>query len=391
MSLRFSKKAAAGVARVAFRGLYGIFCLAKRRDEVLFVSRKSGEPSYDYLECGKAFQARGYQPVYLSQHFKKSSALAYAGLVLRELNHLARCKVCVIDRYDPVISLLDFTCEPTALRGAQHLEFPAVPVVIQLWHAFGAFKKFGYQAIDVAEGHTAEEAAAFRIHRNNSWVICSGEGARTAFAEAFACPVERVLPIGRPEYRKLCDMRQAAQVDVNRASEKATVLFAPTIRKYDKAADPFADLRGAAGKLFQSGSYRVSWSLHPLATGKDAGGDVPVSLIDADIIITDYSSIVYEAYLLGKLVGFYIPDIQYYRLSPGLNADPLELCPGLVADTPEQLAAMLASWAAEPSAYPHQQLQRFVGDSFANCAEDPAGELATFAIQCAKGGTERAQ
>lgn len=85
---------------------------------------------------------------------------------------------------------------------------------------------------------------------------------------------------------------------------------------------------------------------------------MPVSLIDADIVITDYSSIVYEAYLLGKLVGFYIPDIQYYRLSPGLNADPLELCPGLVADTPEQLAAMLASWAAEPSAYPHQQLQR---------------------------------
>lgn len=108
----------------------------------------------------------------------------------------------VIDRYDPVISLLDFACEPTALRGAQHLEFPAVPVVIQLWHAFGAFKKFGYQAIDVAEGHTAEEAAAFKIHRNNSWVICSGEGARTAFAEAFACPVERVLPIGRPEYRQ---------------------------------------------------------------------------------------------------------------------------------------------------------------------------------------------
>ena len=196
-----------------------------------------------------------------------------------------------------------------------------------------------------------------------------------------------MLPIGRPEYRKLCDMRQAAQADANRASEKTTVLFAPTIRKYDKAADPFADLRGAAGKLFQSGSYRVSWSLHPLAAGKDAGGDVPVSLIDADIVITDYSSIVYEAYLLGKLVGFYIPDIQYYRLSPGLNADPLELCPGLVADTLEQLAAMLASWAAEPSAYPHQQLQRFVGDSFANCAEDPAGELATFAIQCAKGST----
>ena len=117
----------------------------------------------------------------------------------------------MIDRYDPVISLLDFTCEPTELRDALHLEFPNKPIVIQLWHAFGAFKKFGYQALDIAEGHTSGEAALFRIHRNNSWVICSGEGARKAFAEAFACPIERVLPLGRPEYRKLRDLRGATR------------------------------------------------------------------------------------------------------------------------------------------------------------------------------------
>ena len=191
------------VSRAAFNSLYRLFGLFGRRDEVLFVSRKSGEPSYDYVECGKAFSAQGYELVYLSQHFKKSSVLAYAGLVLRELYHLARCRVCVIDRYDPVISLLDFKCEPTELRDALHLEFPSEPIVIQLWHAFGAFKKFGYQALDIAEGHSSDEAALFRIHRNNSWVICSGEGARKAFAEAFACPIERVLPLGRPEYRSI--------------------------------------------------------------------------------------------------------------------------------------------------------------------------------------------
>ena len=120
------KTAAVSTARVAFNGLYRLFGLFGRRDEVLFVSRKSGEPSYDYVECGKAFSAQGYKPVYLAQHFKKSSVLAYAGLVLRELYHLARCRVCVIDRYDPVISLLDFKCESSELRDALHLEFPRV-------------------------------------------------------------------------------------------------------------------------------------------------------------------------------------------------------------------------------------------------------------------------
>lgn len=372
------------VSRAAFNGLYHLFGLFGRRDEVLFVSRKSSEPSYDYVECGKAFSAQGYEPVYLSQHFKKSSVLAYAGLVLRELYHLARCRACVIDRYDPVISLLDFTCEPTELRDALHLEFPSEPIVIQLWHAFGAFKKFGYQALDIAEGHPSDEAALFRIHRNNSWVICSGEGARKAFAEAFACPIERVLLLGRPEYRKLSDMRGATRsAKVGKsgvAGAKCTVLFAPTIRKYDKAADPFADLRDRADQVFQSSKYEVVWSAHPLTAGKDAGGDVPTGLIDADIVITDYSSIVYETYLLGKMVGFYTPDIAHYRSSPGLNADPALLSPGITASSPGELADLLEQWSTDYETYPHDELERFVGDSFVGCSSNPAEDIASFAI-----------
>lgn len=390
MDLPFLKKAAVGTARAVFNGLYRIFCLQRRRDEVLFVSRKSGNPSYDYVECGKAFCARGYKPVFLSQHLKKSAVVAYTGLVLRELYHLARCKVCVIDRYDPVVSLLDLKCEPTDLHDAQHLEFPIEPVVIQLWHAFGSFKKFGYQALDVAEGHSSEEAALFRIHRNNSWVICSGEGARKAFAEAFACPVERVVPIGRPEYHKLCDMRARMQAKGPRydGMAKPAVLIAPTIRKYDKAADPFVEFQRCEKRLFQSERYNIAWSVHPLTAGKDAGGDVPLSLIDADIVITDYSSIVYEAYLLGKLVGFYIPDIQYYRSSPGLNADPALLCPRLAADNPDALAKMLDAWIQDRSSYPYDELERFVAGAFANCSDDPAADVADFAIWCAGGKGE---
>lgn len=384
MGFLHAKAVFAYVSRAAFNSLYRLFGLFGRRDEVLFVSRKSGEPSYDYMECGKAFSAQGYEPVYLSQHFKKSSVLAYAGLVLRELYHLARCRVCVIDRYDPVISLLDFACEHTELRDALHLEFPSEPIVIQLWHAFGAFKKFGYQALDIAEGHPSDEAALFRIHRNNSWVICSGEGARKAFAEAFACPIERVLPLGRPEYRKLSDMRGATRsAKVGKSSgagAKCMVLFAPTIRKYDKAVDPLADLRDRADQIFQSHEYDVVWSAHPLTAGKDAGGDVPTGLIDADIVITDYSSIVYEAYLLGKMVGFYAPDITHYRSSPGLNADPALLCPGITASSPGELAGLLERWSTDCDAYPFDELERFIGDSFAGCSSNPAEDIASFAI-----------
>ena len=392
----------AGVSRVAFNVLYRAFCIGGRRNEVLFVSRKSDTPSYDYLECGAAFEKRGMKSVYLSAHFKKSAVASYFVLVMKELYHLARCKVCVIDRYDPVVSLLDFKCQPArrgsadgGLVGDAHSdssvqgEFPVEPVVVQLWHAFGAYKKFGYQCVDIAEGHSSVETSQFKIHRNNSWVVCSGEGSRRAFAEAFNCPMERVVPLSRPEYRKLLDLREKDARDeaesvgidecrVKNRAEKLMVMFAPTIRKYDAAADPFGQLKRSDFQERYLRDFDVLWSDHPLVAGADAKGDIPKGLQDAQLVVTDYSSIVYEAYLLNKMVCFYVPDIDHYRKSPGLNVDPEVACPSLVAKSPQQLAEKLRVYAADPTIYPWNEFANFIGDAFAGCGSDPATDLVDF-------------
>lgn len=380
MAASKAKGAAAIVARSVFNGLYRLFCLLGRKSEVLFVSRKADEPSYDYLECGAAFKRRGLEPVYLSQHFRGSSTAAYSKLVFKELYHLARCRVCVIDRYDPVVSLLNFKCEFVAGSKAGNNELPVEPVVIQLWHAFGAFKKFGCQSLDVAEGHSAEEARQFSIHRNNSWVVCSGEGARAAFAEAFDCPIERVVPISRPEYHKLLELKHQA-CSVATEGSKPVALFAPTIRKYDKAANPFAALKASGFGKSVARSYGISWSDHPLTSGGDAKGDVPAGLLSCQMVVTDYSSIVYEAYLLGKMVLFYAPDIAHYRTSPGLNVDPEEKCPSLVAHTEDELGSKLSAWLANPGEYPWAEMKRFVGTSFVGSGCNPAEDLVVFVGQ----------
>lgn len=384
MAVSRAKGMAAGVARLVFNGLYRLFCLSGRKNEVLFVSRKADEPSYDYLECGAAFEQRGLKPVYLSQHFKGSSTVAYSRLVLKELYHLARCKVCVIDRYDPVVSLLNFKCESVAGSSAGRNELPVEPVIIQLWHAFGAFKKFGCQSLDVAEGHSSEEARQFSIHRNNSWVVCSGEGARTAFAEAFDCPIERVVPLSRPEYRKLLELKRQA-CSVAEEGAKPVVLFAPTIRKYDKAANPFDALKISRFDRSAVLPYDILWSDHPLTSGGDAKGDVPTGLLSCQMVVTDYSSIVYEAYLLGKMVLFYVPDIEHYRVSPGLNVDPEEMCPSLVARAEDELGSKLSAWLARPEEYPWDEMERFVGSAFEGSGCNPAEEIATFIYQAYPG------
>lgn len=374
------KSFAVHAAAAAFNGLYRLLCLCGRRDEVLFVSRKANEPSYDYTECGTAFEGYGLIPVYLAQKLGARTVLPYAWLALREIYHLARCRVCVVDRYDPVVSLIDFECEPASgshdKEDAIHCDFPAKPIVIQLWHAFGAFKKFGYQALDVAEGHSAQEAALFKIHRNYSWVICSGEGARKAFSEAFACPVERVIPLSRPtqqRLRELAGMRQGKRVN-------PVVLFAPTVRKYDKTSHPVQDLMERAGELFSSEPYEVRWALHPLESGKEASGGVPEYLLQADYVVTDYSSIVYEAYLLGERVVFFVPDIDHYRVSPGLNVDPTEVCPGLCAHDESELLGKLNAWTRDSGSYPESELRAFVDGAFEGSGSDPAEDLARFVV-----------
>lgn len=437
--------AAAGV----FNGLYRLFCLGKRHDEVLFVSRKADIPSYDYLECGAAFEERGFAPVYLTQRLGAKTVFPYAWLVLREIYHLARCRVCVVDRYDPVVCLINFKCEkpeagevPTTAkapdagepceaaeapsaseRAALHRVFPVEPVVVQLWHAFGAFKKFGYQALDIAEGHSTDEAMLFKIHRNYSWIVCSGEGARAAFAEAFACPKGRVVPLSRPTQRRMKELAEkanreepsqgtagaahadevgvASQVaaaskastsmladkvasdaaESTPSSRKPVVLFAPTIRKYDKTAHPVQDLMERADELFAATPYEVRWALHPLESGKEASGGVPAHVVEADYVVTDYSSIVYEAYLLGKRVVFFVPDVEHYRRSPGLNVDPTQACPQLCAATQEELFAKLGEWARRPEAYPQNELEDFIDGAFEGSGEDPAADIAEFVIR----------
>ena len=87
-------------------------------------------------------------------------------------------------------------------------------------------------------------------------------------------------------------------------------------------------------------------------------------LLECDVVVTDYSSLAYEAYLLGKKLLFYIPDIESYRVTPGLNRDPLELAPSLCALDEGELVVRLQMLADDPSTYPQGQLDRFIGRAF---------------------------
>lgn len=381
------KRIFVAVSSLFFNALYWVFRLMTRRvDEVVFLSQQADEPSYDYCALAKAFESLGWRTSFFTRKVRRGGSFAYCAFAVHEIALLARCRVCVVDRYDPVVSLLNFECEPAGSIVARWGEFPACPIVVQLWHAFGAFKKFGYQALDVAEGHSSEEAALFKIHRNYSWIVCSGEGTREAFAEAFGYPLDRVLPFSRPTQRRMMELAAQQRAggfvldDVVLMSPRKlpTIVFAPTVRKYDKTIHPFRDLEAHSAQLFASVPFDVKWEYHPLESDQEASGGVPTHLLEADYVVTDYSSIVYEAYLLRKRVAFYIPDIIHYRMSPGLNIDPEQQCPGLVAHTEKELCNKLVQWSTNPESYPQHQLDCFIGKAFDGASSNPADDLARY-------------
>ena len=318
-------------------------------------------------------------------HLKKvemRTFASYARHVIAEVWLLGRCKVAVLDRYDPVVSLLDFADAHRDPAGdaqdslaAVNVDFPSRPVILQLWHAFGAYKKFGYQGTDTPEGHPADFLADWRIHRNYSWVVCSGSNARLAFAEAFACPVDRVVALNRPEFDELVEMRRsraqarlaagtAAGGRANASAAEKTVLMAPTLRRSSETAHPFRDLHASRAPFESALDARIVWAFHPLETGLPAPGNVSQHLIECDLLVTDYSSIVYEAYVLGKPVLFYVPDIEQYREVSGLNCDPTELCSSLCAYDEQQLTEAIARTLADPESYPSSELDRFASRAF---------------------------
>ena len=142
----------------------------------------------------------------------------------------------------------------------------------------------------------------------------------------------------------------------------ARVLMAPTLRKSAESAHPFRELFAERDRFESQVDARIEWAFHPLEQNLPAPGNVSEELLGCDLVVTDYSSLVYEAYLLGKPVLFYVPDIGDYRVSPGLNVDPGIVAPELCANTPEELAQLIGKALAGD--YPADALQRFIGDAF---------------------------
>jgi CDP-glycerol glycerophosphotransferase len=132
------------------------------------------------------------------------------------------------------------------------------------------------------------------------------------------------------------------------------VLYAPTRRPMEMrkrgSSDPSRLLNLATTARALPGNFRLLVRRHPTLDQDVLGvvdGSVDVSdypavgelLLASDALITDYSSLIADFVTTGKPVLLYVPDLDDYAASPGLNVDLRTSAPGPLLRTFDEVAA----------------------------------------------------
>lgn len=206
------------------------------------------------------------------------------------------------------------------------MNFNPETIVVQLWHAPGAFKKFGGSS-DLESREMLKKCSD-----NTDYLIVSSKNIMDYYSEAFQISKSKIKPLGLPradyyfENHDTDEFKSAFFERHGLDGDKKIILYAPTFRDEEKYNDVFAYLDLERFNEELSDEYVLALRLHPKIRNfysKDITSkghyidcsDYPSEqelLLISDILITDYSSIMIEFAMLDKPVIFFTYDYDSY-------------------------------------------------------------------------------
>ena len=332
---------ATGILR-AFGAIFARFPFRRRR--VVFATARTPvlEGNLAFIHAAMARRRPDLDYVFLLEPYSYGWAgkLIYFARLVRGMYYVQTSRLVVVDNaYFPVHVM--------AHRPRT--------TVVQVWHAAGALKRFG---LDAPVLRRPSERRF--LHRHYDYVVVGGEAARVPYSSALRTPVERVLPLGSPRTDLLFDeaaMAAARERILDAHPElrgRRVVLYAPTFRgagEGKRAAPGFDPVR--LRELLPS-EYALVLKTHPNlrqdatpTAGYDAvlprTEDINEVFTVTDVLVTDYSSSIFDWALLRRPLVLLIPDLARYERDPGMYLDyRTEMIGTQVTDTEGVVAAILA-------------------------------------------------
>ncbi len=220
--------------------------------------------------------------------------------------------------------------------------------LVQVWHAGVGFKSVGYARFGL-EGSPLPYIAS---HRKYDYAIVGGEALRDVYAEVFGIDREKCLPYGL--------MRNDGYLDKDKINKfkdeffaqypqlmgKKIILFAPTFRGMGQrdAYYPFDLLDQRKIAEFCGDEYVFLIKMHPFVLEKISINeeykhcimdffdfpDINSLFYITDILITDYSSSIYEFAMLKKPIITFAFDKEEYELIRSVHRTVDHDAPGKV-------------------------------------------------------------
>jgi CDP-ribitol ribitolphosphotransferase len=274
--------------------------------------------------------------------------LAYLVRLVRGMYYLSTARLFIVDNaYFPI-----------------HVAPPGDgTTVVQVWHAAGALKRFGLDT----PTPPAEPERTF-LHRNYDYVVVGGQTSRRPYAAALRTPIERVLALGSPRTDFFFDENAMAAARARLLAEhpqlagRRVVLYAPTFRGRGGAKRAAPGFDAARLRALLPANHALVLKTHPnldpAATptgGYDAVIDPATEINEiftlTDILVTDYSSSLFEWALLRRPLLLLTGDLAEYEVDPGLYLDyRTEMIGTQVTDT-DGIAAAIAADEFDLSGY----------------------------------------
>lgn len=355
----FRKK---NLIRVAYNFCHKIYN-KNRKKTVLFMTEQTDIIASNLKAVSERMKERGMDGEYTiltsarAASEKRQSIKSWVNLVVK----LARSGTVILDDHAPCLDWLKLS-EDTK--------------VIQLWHAGAGFKSSGYSRW----GHPGCPNAV-SCHRQYDFGIAGSKNIAPFFSEVWGMNDEQVLATGMPRMDEYLDEghKQEKIREIYEkypmCREKKVILFAPTYRGRSKksAAYPY-ELIDFDGLYETCGDeYVVLFKMHPWVhervpikeAHKDKFMDVGKfpNINDlfyvTDLLITDYSSNIFEYSLMKKPMLFFAFDKVQYSFSRGFHRPYEESAPGKVCYTFEQLLE-----AIRKGDFEYEKVQQYVEHHF---------------------------
>ncbi|WP_201757723.1 CDP-glycerol glycerophosphotransferase family protein [Adlercreutzia muris] len=335
------------LATSVLTAFYAVFSLLPARRRIVCVSRQSDSDPIDF-QLIKEYCARrepAWEVVILAKQLH--SPAAYLFEMIRQVYYIATSRAVALDSYCIVVGLLH-----------DRIKVP----VIQIWHSLGNMKRFGYTAFGTDEGHSEATARLMHMHEGYDAIAISSMSFADEFAAAFNANKSKLFEAPLPRVDLLLSeghrtrQREAILAAYSQLRERETIVYCPTFRK-----QPAANEAEAAQALIDAvdfNQFNFVYKPHPVS--KQVIDDprvitIPCDQFDAlfvaDYIISDYSTVIYEAGLLDLPIYLYAYDWNSYREKRGLTIDFENDVPALFTADPRAIADAIEAGSFDHAAY----------------------------------------